>query len=417
MKQIVLVLCVFLFACQPATNENTVAVTPEAVDEEGSNDIVIGNIDTIESAILGEERDLWVYLPQRAQSETNTQLFPVVYLLDGNGHFHSVSGMIRQLSTINGNKKVPEMIVVGISNTDRMRDLTPTHTEGTSGGGTEFLGFIENEVIPHVEENYPASQYRTFIGHSLGGLMAIEALITMPEVFTNYISIDPSLWWDEQSVLFRAEAALNEIDFTGKSLYVSIANTLPADMSLEELDSDTQESTTHIRSIFQFARSAESNTTNGLNFDWAYYGDDTHGSVPLISEYDAFRFMFPWYDPGMEIIAMASSEDEDFPDAAVSLITNHFDEVSARFGYEHSPPIGWVNLIGDVFLSNEKPDTALALYQMNLANYPATAFTHEALGDYYVSQEDEASARLHFQHAIDRGADLDIEDKLTTQVE
>ena len=40
--------------------------------------------------------------------------YPVVYLLDGGGHFYSVAGMIRQLSSINGNTVCPKMIVVAI---------------------------------------------------------------------------------------------------------------------------------------------------------------------------------------------------------------------------------------------------------------------------------------------------------------
>ncbi|NKB34386.1 MAG: alpha/beta hydrolase [Pseudomonadales bacterium] len=414
MKQLVLILFVFLFSCQPSTNVGTGSSLQDTEAEESTNEIVIGTIDTIESGILGENRDLWIYLPRSAQNGTKPQLFPVVYLLDGNGHFHSVSGMIRQLSAVNGNRIVPEMIVVGIPNTDRMRDLSPTHTTGTTGVGTAFLDFISNEVIPHVEENYPASQYRTFVGHSLGGLMAIEALITRPEEFANYVAIDPSLWWDDQSILLRAEAALNELDFTDKSLYVSIANTLPSDMSVEEIDGDTQELTEHIRSIFQFARSAESNTSNGLNFDWRYYDDDSHGSVPLISEYDAFRFLFPWYDPGMEVIEMIGSDSAETPEAAVSATVSHFENVSAQYGYNYLPPLNWVNRLGTGFLAVEKPASALAMFQLNLSNFPDSPLTHESLGVYFVAQEDQASARLHFQHAIDRGAEIDIEEKLAT---
>ncbi len=409
-----LLLSMLLVACQPSPPEqdSTALEQVSSVVQEATNQIVIGQIDSIESSILQEERDLWVYLPASAMDDFADRSYPVVYLLDGNGHFHSVSGMIRQLSTINGNKKVPEMMVVGIPNTDRFRDLTPTHTEGTSGGGTAFLDFVENEVIPYVEDNYPASQYRTFVGHSLGGLMAIEALITRPEVFDNYVAIDPSLWWDEQSTLHRAEAALNERDFSAKTLYISAANTMPRDMTLEEVLTDDQERTRHMRSILQLSRSAEANTSSGLNFAWNYYGDDTHGSVPLISEYDAFRFMFPWYDPMPAISVHFDPESEDSADEVLSVVNAHFDDISDRFGYRYRPSDRFLTQLADIFQFNEKPRSALAMLQFNLQLYPDNPRPHEAMGDYHVSLEEEDAARMHFQHAMERGLEIDVVAKL-----
>ena len=86
------------------------------------NKVEIGTIDSLQSNILGEQRKVWVYVPDGAN-----QKYPVVYLLDGDAHFYSVVGMIQQLSSVNGNTMCPKMIVVGIPNTDRTRDLTPTH--------------------------------------------------------------------------------------------------------------------------------------------------------------------------------------------------------------------------------------------------------------------------------------------------
>ena len=103
--------------------------------------------------------------------------------MDGPGHFYSVTGMIKQLSTTNGNTIVPEMIIVAIPNTDRSRDLTPSHVDFdffsgdsiqySSDEGNKFLDFMEKELIPHIEKSSPASSYRTFVGHSFGGLSVL----------------------------------------------------------------------------------------------------------------------------------------------------------------------------------------------------------------------------------------------------
>lgn len=410
-----------LVACQPdqtqlgQSTEEQMNPDPEAA----SNEIVLGHIDTIESSILGEERDLWIYQPRSLtddDNENDLDQYPVVYLLDGNGHFRSVAGMLYQLGTVNGNMTVPEMIVVGFPNTDRLRDLTPTHTQGTSGGGTAFLDFIENEAIPYIESNYAASQYRTFIGHSLGGLMAVEALITRPELFTNYISIDPSLWWDDQSVLFRAEAALNEMDFSGKSLYVAVANTMRPGLTYDTIREDTGEDTVHIRSILQYSESAENNTSSGLNFDWRYYDGDDHGSVPLIAEYDALRFLFSWYEPYKGLRTFLIPDGSDEPEAVVSYVTSHFEEVSDQFGYTTLPPLSFINRFANGMRVN-RPESAFALARLNLTNYPNSPITHRTIGDHFLSQGDEESARIHFQHALDRGAEFSIDERIAAQLE
>ena len=101
----------------------------------------------------------------------------------------------------------PEMIVVGITNTNRDKDLKPTITnldgvvDLNSGGGGNFMNFIENELIPHIDSIYPTAPYRIFSGHSLGGLTVINTLLNNTQLFNAYIAIDPSLWWNNQTLL------------------------------------------------------------------------------------------------------------------------------------------------------------------------------------------------------------------------
>jgi hypothetical protein len=117
---------------------------------------MIGKVDSLSSGILGEMRPYLVYTPPSYNDTTATpQHYPVLYILDGDAHFHSVTGLIQIPGTgVNGTYVVPEMIVVAIPNTDRMRDMTPTNTEigfdgkpqpgfRTSGGMPAFLRFIE----------------------------------------------------------------------------------------------------------------------------------------------------------------------------------------------------------------------------------------------------------------------------------
>ena len=81
-----------------------------------NGNIVIGKLDSVQSNILSETRKIWVPIPDRATNDK--ERYPVVYLLDGDGHFSSSIGMIQQLSMINGIKICPKMIVVATPNTN-----------------------------------------------------------------------------------------------------------------------------------------------------------------------------------------------------------------------------------------------------------------------------------------------------------
>ena len=260
------------------------------------NDVVIGTIDSIESKILGEQRKVWVYVPDQGGNEIfSRQRYPVVYLLDGDAHFYSVVGMIQQLSSVNGNMICPKMIVVGIPNTDRTRDLTPTHIDAdppymdstfskTSGGGENFIAFIEKELMPHIEAKYPTEPYKMLIGHSFGGLAVMQTFINHTDLFNAYICIDPSMWWDKQRLLKQTKQVLGERKFEGKSLFLGIANTMDEGMDLTKVQKDTTGETKHIRSILELKTYFENNNQNGLKYSSIYYSEDSQNREELIQK-------------------------------------------------------------------------------------------------------------------------------------
>src|SRR5687768_5196026 len=80
----------------------------------------LGRRDSVYSEILGETRHYWIHLPSSYFDKSIQPMkYPVLYLLDGNIHFHAVTGMTEILSTgVNGTHVIPEMIIVAILNTD-----------------------------------------------------------------------------------------------------------------------------------------------------------------------------------------------------------------------------------------------------------------------------------------------------------
>jgi hypothetical protein len=355
----------------------------------------IGHVDSIYSNNLKEHRPYLVYRPPSYSDTTvSPQRYPVLYLLDGEAHFHSVSGLVQILGTgVNGTFAVPELIVVAIPNTkDRMRDMSPTRVttgfEGrqmpgleTSGGMPQFLSFIRDELIPTIDRTYRTMPYRVFVGHSLGGITAINALYTMPEVFSAYVAIDPSLWWDNSLLLKQAKQKVANGQWEKRVLYVAQANTLSPDDSVTNA---------HFGAITQFDAVMKHYNTAGLRYAFRYYEQDDHGSVPLIAEYDALRFIFEGYKANLQRLVASPR----------SLLT-HYEAVSARLGASFVPSEGAFRLLGMVALQLE-PRKAVEFHQMATERFPQSWRAWDALGAAALATKDTSKARAALAESLKR---------------
>jgi predicted alpha/beta superfamily hydrolase len=394
------------------------AVIPFTAQSQNDNKIVIGKIDSVYSKILGEQRKIWVYTPDMTSGNSN-QHWPVVYLLDGDGHFPSVVGLIQQMSQVNGNNVYPEMIVVGIPNTDRTRDLTPTHVTSdppmmdtnsskSSGGGENFVAFIEKELMPHIDSVYQTAPYKVLIGHSFGGLTVMNVLTNHTKLFNAYIAIDPSMWYDTQRFLAATEKKLTEKNYNGTRLYVGIANTMPEGMTLEKMKKDTSSDKRHIRSIFELDKFLKSHPQNGLKYASKYYSDDNHGSVPFASEYDGLRFIFDYY--------RMTITSKDFTDTSAALamkLKEHYDMVSKEMGYKISPPESNINFLGYAAMNNKDFTKATALFKMNIDNYPNSDNVYDSYGDLMAEQKDTVNAIVNYKKALTIKANAYTKQKLS----
>ncbi len=371
-----------------------------------TNQIVIGKIDSLQSNILGEKRKIWVHVPQNQNGGIYaTQKYPVIYLLDGDAHFSSVVGMMGQLSAVNGNTICPEMIVVGIPNTNRMRDLSPTkitkdaYLDSTqvkiTGGGENFLSFIEKELMPYIDSNYPTQPYKMLIGHSLGGLLAIQALIHHPKLFNAYIAIDPSMWWDNQKLLKEARKALVDKNFDSRALFLGIANTMDKGNDIIKVQKDTTENTRHIRSILKLRDYLALNKQNGLKVKSKFYPDDTHSSAVLITEYDAFRFIFDYYN-----LKLKGKDYADTTGLLAAKLDKHFANVSKQFGFKVAPSETLMNQLGYQALSAKHFRVAENIFKMNTINYPASFNVYDSYADYFITKKDTTNAIINLQKAL-----------------
>jgi hypothetical protein len=386
---------------------------------QSENKVVIGTIDSIHSKILDEQRKIWIYVPNSGPDGIySKQHYPVVYLLDGDAHFYSVVGMIQQLSQVNGNTICPEMIVVGIPNTNRTRDLTPSHiisdppmmdsaSSKNSGGGEKFISFIEKELIPHIDSIYPTQPYRMLIGHSFGGLTVMNTIVHHTSLFNAYVAIDPSMWWDNQKLLKETKTVLATKDFKGISLFLGIANTMPDGMDTLKAKTDTSLNTKQIRSIMELNSYLKTNKQNALKSKSKYYNEDNHASVPLIAEYDALHFIFDYYP-----ITLTMDEYMDTNKDVIAKIERHYEDVSKYLGYKVKWPENLVNGMGYQKLATKNFEMAEYLFKLNSSNYPESANTYDSLGDLYDAKGDKENAILNYKKALSLKAMPETKEKL-----
>ncbi len=192
--------------------------------ESNFESVVLENTEVreISSVINGVDYKLYISVPE--SYEKSTKSYPVVYFLDADYSFALAKNITDHLSERNHLK---EVILVGIAYTgeknyrvNRTRDYTPTNTstggyskeiqETHSGGGVEFLKFIETELIPFVNLEFRTTDEKIITGHSYGGLFASWVLLTNPDLFDSYLIVSPSIWYDDHLLLRMDLDALKE---------------------------------------------------------------------------------------------------------------------------------------------------------------------------------------------------------------
>ncbi len=379
------------------------------------NEVVIGKVDHLNSKILNEERTIWVHLPINYHPEKH---YPVAYLLDASVQFYSTIGLINHFSYSNMNTLCPEMIVVGILNTDRTRDLTPYKPDPVdpmmppqfiegSGGGDNFLSFLEKELIPYVESKYSTAPYRLFIGHSFGGLTVLNTFLHHPKLFDAYIALDPTANWVKGRILKEFEAAaLDAKKFDRKVLYLGISN-IDIGKDLNETLSEDDFIADNLKSQLAIVEFLRKHPLGQLRFESKFYPDEMHTTVPLIASYDALRFIFDYYNPKLTM--------EDFlnPKSPIAMsLENHYGEVSLRLGYEVLPEEGFVNMMGYQFLSLDHLKKAEDLFLLNTKLYPNSANTYDSLGDCYIAAGENDKAIASFKKALTLGNSEQTKQKL-----
>lgn len=377
--------------------------------QDGIQQIMIGDSIGLHSKILNEKREILIYRPH--DYDQGNKKYPVLYLLDAEYQFHYATGIAAFLSEIG---HIPELIVVGITNTDRNRDLTPEPGETqrkrfpTSGGAEQFLEFFNHELIPHIENNYRVEPFKILAGWSLGGLFSIHAMLSQPKIFNAYIAMSPSLYWNDQTEISGAEKLLSRVRSFNKCLYMSMGN---------ERDEMINSSMRFAEVLAKFAFP---------DFIWKYelMSEETHSSIKLKSIYNGLTFIFS------DLRRVENIKDTSFDDYYKRLAKKygydiklsqdflfgaytHFWEnkkfedavdVIEYFANEHSKPFSnlasrFVRTANEL-VDNEMYVYAIRLYELIIGANDKISGAHKGLGDAYNAIGKKEAALETYKRAL-----------------
>lgn len=327
---------------------------------------VVHNVHKINSQILGEERTVLVRVP--ASYNQAGAKFPVVYMLDAHAPQNAMMVGIVEQQVWSG--MMPEMIVVGIQNTNRLRDLTPTAVAARagSGGGDKFLDFLEKEVVPMIEKNYRTQPFRIFAGHSLGGLTAVYAFVARPDLFDAYIAASPVLHWDNDFVIKRAEEVFKQNRDWNKRMFIALG---------DEPD--------YAKGFNSFQELLKRAKPKNFEYEFRQFPEDNHGSVVLPAYYAGLRKIFAGWTPP------ASGNISD--------LENHYKKLSAKFGYRIPIPETLLNQIGYQLLRADRTPEAIEVFKKNVESYPNSANVYDSLAEALEKNGQLKSAAEHYEKA------------------
>jgi predicted alpha/beta superfamily hydrolase len=342
-----------------------------------------GELLSYRSKILDEERILMIRLPEGYESSKSR--YPVLFVLDGEYFLKPVTAAVQFLSECDyllSQPMIPQLIVVGVVNVDRDRDFTPTRRTKdrslhfpSSGRAGEFLEFLEHELIPILDDRYRTCPFRILSGWSLGGLFTVHTALNRPELFSVYLAVSPSLWWDDQIVVKQMERMFREDKVIDKPLVITLGSLEGGDMGKSVRDN--------------FVPLVQNRHSGPAPFEYIEIVGEGHSYVPFKSWFEGLRAIYAAWRVPQEILNSGPAEIRKF-----------FDKLSANYGYEVDVPQSACIATASTLYDRGEESAALKTALQCTEAYPRSPWVHEYLGRIYQALEQPGKARESYSRAL-----------------
>ena len=351
----------------------------------GAQQISIGETVSVQSELLGENRRLMIFLPESYSSSSFS--YPVLYLLDGEPEFLHTAGVVEFLA---GTDQIPELIVVGVTNTNRSRDLTPPSADEEEtafwdevGGADRFRQFFREELIPFIDGHYRTVPYRIIRGQSFGGLFAIHDYMSQEPAFHAYLTSSAAVGWNFDELIQRVP------EFFGSGplapLYIASAG---------------RDFPGNLDAIRRFVTLLEQAQQKSGWWRHEHFPDERHYSLVHRSTYSGLRFLYKNWQPP-EAVAERGSFDE---------YENHYAALSKDFGYEIKIPMWTVIRLGNQLLRERRYEEGLRIKLHNIELYPEQPESYWHVGDAYMLASRPEEAKPYFERAYEKAIAMTVPD-------
>lgn len=317
----------------------------------------IGELIHLQSKVLGEDRAIAIHLPK--DYAASNEKYPVFYVLDGEWNFHYTSALLGTLAEAGD---IPRMILVGVINNNRNRDLLPDR------GASQFHAFLKNELQPFVEKNYRTQPYRILAGHSFGGLYSLYNLLHHKGDFNAYIALSPSLGRNNEETVKWAEQFFSRAPSLSQSLYLAIGN----------------EGGWTYTSTKRFTKLLEKYQPEGLHWTFEHFEKEDHSAMGIRGFLHGLEFIYEGFNP----TKLALDE--------LGLVEDHYQVLSQKYGYEIPVPEYYYQTFVRQQIMEKEFDYAEWILGKYRAKFPNSLDLLATLADFYLlsGQAIEARATL-----------------------
>ena len=330
---------------------------------------------TIKSAALNEQRTVVVQLPKSYQANPN-KVYPVIYRLDGAGNIPLISAVMERLQNDN---RAPEVIIVAIENTNRLRDFYPTVNKepqgpvGEGGGAAKFLAFIEQELMPLINKSYRSHNFNVIAGASAAGVFALYTMQANPELFQAHIAYSPAVWWNYGAPVKAAKSFINKSKDLNNYVYINIGE--EAGLMRERYN--------------ELQQALQSNSLVNLRFFSDAFNNVSHNLTSVAGSFNAYHNLFlPKQMP------MSALSDD------IESIDVYYKKLSQQWGEQIAPPDRAVRSLGYNLTGSKQFTRAIEVFKYNIKNHPKSVDAFSALSYGYEMQGDTRQALEQMESAL-----------------
>ncbi len=339
--------------------------------------VSIGTYRQLHSDVLDEERTLLVSTPEGY--EEGSMSYPVLFILYGDQVRGYLAEAVHAVHELSEQGSIAQMIVVGVANVERYRDLSPVERRGTPSGIEPFSRFVVEELIPFVEREYRAKGYRALVGPQAGAEFALYTLAKRPGLFDAFIIENPFRFASVKEALTPMMDALMQ---DGLPSYTFLQITC-ADRAG---DMDKSEEVGYMR---DFQRMVEEKDPPNLTLV-THYVEDSDDFLPPLRIKEGLRELFREYE---------------FPDdrevRGLYDITSHYAALSKKFGFKVDVPEMTLYFKADGLMKGGAGDSAKVVLDYLIDEYPKSANGYWALANLHRERGDRELAIQYYRKCLE----------------